>query len=138
MDIIADADSIIAQAYLDDPHHNLSIDLAKKIKEKGATVIFPATAVAEAVTAIQRKFSNPDLADVTLKTFTDPTLIVENIDREIIEKASKFFNSKSSKHNTVFDCIVAAIAMKHRAEAIFSFDSWYKKQGFKLVSELIF
>ncbi len=43
---------------------------------------------------------------------------------------------KKSKHNTLFDAVVAATAKKYQADAIFSFDKFYKKQGFKLASEL--
>jgi predicted nucleic acid-binding protein len=36
----------------------------------------------------------------------------------------------------VFDALVAAVAKKNNADAIFSFDAWYQKQGFKLVTNL--
>lgn len=41
-----------------------------------------------------------------------------------------------SKHATLFDGIVAAVAEKYQADAIFSFDKFYKRKGFKLASEL--
>ena len=44
---------------------------------------------------------------------------------------------KRSKHHTLFDAIVAAVAKKYYADAIFSFDKFYKSKGFKLVSELL-
>lgn len=59
-------------------------------------------------------------------------MTVENISQDIINEAREFFDPNSSKHNTIFDCIVAALAKRHHADAIFSFEYWYNKLGFKL------
>jgi len=134
--VIADADFIVSQAIAEDSNHLLALELAQKLDEKGTQTIFPSTAITEAVTALQRKFSNPHLATRTLNLFSAPGINIESIDAEIIQEASKLFNPASSKHNTFFDCIVATVAKKHNADAIFSFDVWYTKLGFKLVSEL--
>ena len=45
-------------------------------------------------------------------------------------------NVLSSKQNTLFDCIIATVARKYSAGAIFSFDKWYTKIGFTLASEI--
>lgn len=134
--VIADADSIVAQAYADDANHKVTMDLVQKLDENRGHIIFPSTAIAEAITTLQRKFSNPQLAASTLEFFTDSSIDIENVDQEIIREAKLLFDPKASKHNTLFDCIVAAIAKKHSADAIFSFDDWYSKLGFKLVSKL--
>ena len=134
--VIADADCIVAQAFVDDANHQVTIALVQKLDENRDHIIFPSTAIAEAITTLQRKFSNPQLAASTLELFTDTSIDIANIDQEIIREAKKLFNPKSSKHNTLFDCIVAIVAKKHSADAIFSFDDWYSKLGFKLVSDL--
>ncbi len=134
--IIADADSIVAQAYTDDANHKQVLSLSQKLEESGAHILFPSTAISEAVTTLQRKFSNPHLAASTLNLLTEPGIDIENIDDEIIREAKKLFDPNASKHNTFFDCIVATVAKKHHANAIFSFDDWYPKLGFKLVSNL--
>lgn len=131
--VIADADCIVAQAYADDANHQIAIDLVQKLDENRGHIIFPSTAIAEAITALQRKFSDPNLAASTLELFTSPYVDIDNIDKEIIWEAKMLFDPKSSKHNTLFDCIVATIAKRHNADAIFSFDGWYRKLGFKLV-----
>lgn len=134
--VVADADSIVAQAIASDSNHQLTLKLAQKLADEGAHILFPATAIAEAVTALQRKFSDPQLAASTLELFTDPNISIENIDQEVITDAKKLFDPRASKKNTLFDCIVAAVAKKHNADAIFSLDGWYTKLGFKLVSEV--
>lgn len=136
MIVIADADCIVAQSFADDVHHKVTLALVKKLDKISVHLLFPSTAIAEAVTTLQRKFSNPELAASTLELFTDPSIDIEAVNQETIKEAGKLFNPKSSKHNTVFDCIVATIAKKHSADAIFSFDDWYTKLGFKLVRDL--
>lgn len=134
--IIADADSIVAQAYTGDSNHKQVLSLSQMLEESGAHILFPSTAISEAVTTLQRKFSNPHLAASTLNLLTEPGIDIENIDEEIIREAKKLFDPSVSKHNTFFDCIVATGAKKHDADAVFSFDDWYSKLGFKLVSNL--
>lgn len=134
--VIADADSIVAQAYADDSNHNLVLGLAQKLHDKRARILFPATAIAEAVTTLQRKFSDPYLAASTLDIFTAPSISIEKIDEEIIRGAKNLFDPSKSKQNTFFDCIVAFEAKKYNADAVFSLDDWYPKLGFKLVSDL--
>ena len=134
--VVADADSIVAQAYADDINHELTLELGIKLHKQGAHILFPATAIAEAITTLQRKFSEPHLAASTLDLFTEPTIAIEDVDEEIIREAKKLFDPNRSKKNTLFDCIVATQAKKHNADAIFSLDDWYTKLGFKLVSEL--
>lgn len=135
--VVVDADALVAQAMAQDSNNAQATAISGMLNAKGAKVIYPATAITEAVTTLQRKFSNPTLAAGTLSVFEDPTMIVEEVNHETIIEASQLFNPKGSKHNTVFDCVVAAVAKKHNADAIFSFDDWYTKLGFKLVADLI-
>lgn len=134
--VVADTDAIIAQIFLDDAHHQKALILSSRLVKAGALIIFPATCVAEAATTLQRKYSNPHLAAAVLETFSDPKMTVVNIDQAILKEAREFFDPSASKHKTIFDCIVATIAKRYNANAIFSFDSWYTKLGFKLVSDL--
>ena len=134
--IVADTDAIIAQVFLRDSHHGKAQVLGRKLAKAGALIIFPATAVVEAATTLQRKYSNPLLAAALLENFSSPEMTIENIDQGIIKEAREFFDPQASKHKTVFDCIVATLAKRHNADAIFSFEGWYSKLGFKLVSDL--
>lgn len=59
------------------------------------------------------------------------------VDQEILESAETLFNSNGSKQNTLFDAIVAAIAKKQKADAVFSFDVWYEKLGLILAFNLL-
>lgn len=134
--VVADTDAIIAQIFLEDSHHKKAQILGSKLAEAGALIIFPATCVAEAATTLQRKYSNPHLAAAVLETFSDPKMTVINIDQAILKEATEFFDPSASKRKTIFDCIVATLAKRYNADAIFSFEEWYTKLGFKLVSDL--
>lgn len=67
---------------------------------------------------------------------TDPSIQVVEVNQQMLTTALKYFSPSASKKNTLFDCIVAAVVEEHQADAIFSFDKFYKKEGFKLASEL--
>jgi len=53
-----------------------------------------------------------------------------------LTEALALFNLHGSKQNTLFDAVVAAMARRLNAAAIFSFDKWYEKLGFRLVTRL--
>lgn len=135
--VVVDADVIIAQVYKNDPSHIESVTTFNKLSQLNAKLIYPTTAIAEAVTTIQRKLNQRNLALATSASFTYSHLNIVSIDNHIYMKAvSKYFLKINSKKNTIFDCIIAAVAEEKQADAIFSFDKFYKKQGFTLAEEL--
>ena len=135
--IIVDADAIVAQVNIFDSNHAKALAISQKINRLKARVIYPLTAIVEAVTVLQRKLDNKSAAYATASAFTNLKLQIAKIDFDIYSKAvNNYFKPGTSKKNTLFDCIVAALAEKHQADAIFSFDKFYKKRGFKLTSEL--
>jgi len=73
----------------------------------------------------------------TAVAFSDPNVSVVAVNQDTIKHAIQFFSPTTSKKNTLYDCIIAAVAEENKADAIFSFDQFYKKQGFKLASEFV-
>ena len=134
--IIADADAIVAQASPEDNLHAKAVSVAEKLIQLNAKVLYPATAITEATTHIQRVLNSGATAYGTAIAFTDFNVNVVEINQETIKHATRFFSPTTSKKNTLYDCIVAALAEENKADAIFSFDKFYKKNGFKLASEL--
>ena len=134
--VIVDADAIIAQSYPSDSNHNLAALVSKTLNERNIQVIYPVTAILEATTVLQGRLNSGATAyDMTL-TFTDLNIQIAEINQEVLINAQRYFSPTTSKKNTLFDCIVAAVAQKYKADAIFSFDTFYKKQGFKLAQDL--
>lgn len=134
--VVVDADAIVAQAYPNDSNHQLAVTISGTLNRLNARVIYPASAILEATTVLQARLNSGATAYGTAVTFTDPNVQVANIGQETLNNAMEYFNPATSKKNTLFDCVVAAVAKEYKADAIFSFDKFYKTKGFKLASEL--
>ena len=135
--IVVGSDAIIAQANPDDGHHEKATKISLSLVAMGALVIYPATAIVESITFMQRVLSSSASAYATAVVFTGPGVQVAETNREILKAALKYFSPVVSKQNTLFDCIVAATAEEYGADAIFSFDKFYKSKGFKSAGELV-
>lgn len=134
--VIVDADAIVAQVYPNDSNHKLATTVSGTLNKLNAQAIYPVTAVLEATTVLQSRLNSGATAYGTATVFADPNIQVAEINQETLRNAMKYFSPKTGKKNTLFDCIVAAIAEEYKADAIFSFDKFYKRKGFKLASEL--
>ena len=134
--VVSDADALIAITHEEDANHHKALIIATKLLEKGVNVIFPNTAILEAITALKRALNLPEKSALVNKQYQQGVFVVEYVNESIQMLASEYYEKAVSKQNTAFDAVVAACAKKLNADAIFSFDTWYKKQGFKLVSEL--
>ncbi len=137
MTIIVDSDGLIGSLNPSDSHHLLSQKILSKLIQKEAKLIYPATVIVESVTFLQGRLNNSGLAGEIIRLVDMNKLDIAPVDINLIQQANKFMDLSRSKHNTLFDAIVAAIAQKYNADAIFSFDNFYKKEGFKLVSEIV-
>lgn len=136
--IIVDADAIVAQAFPDDSNHKTALHISQVLVEWHAAVLYPVTAVTEGITVLQRVLGSAGIAHDTAIAFTQPEANLVDITHDVYTYAVQaYFQPKGSKKHTIFDCIVAAIAKKHHADAIFSFDGFYKKNGFRLTSDLV-
>src|SRR3989344_970665 len=134
--VIVDADAIIAQASLNDQHHNAATKISESLAKMNAQVIYPSTVIAESNAYMQRVLNSTASAYGTAVVFTNPGVQIAEVGGETLKHAIKYFSPSTSKKNTLFNCIVAAVAEDNNADAIFSFDRFYKKKGFKLASEL--
>lgn len=135
--IVGDADAIVAQANSEDSNHDKAVKIAQELVASRVRVIYPVTAVIEAVTHIQRALNSGATAFGTAQLMIDPAIEIIEVNKQTLEEALKFFSPKTSKKNTLFDCIIVAIAKENQADAIFSFDKFYPKNGLKLASDLI-
>lgn len=134
--VIGDADSLIALLLEKDANNKQAQNILVKLNKAETAIIYPNTAIAEAITTLLRKHSNPEFAGYLVQQYKENIFRVEYIDESTMRLAAELFNPKSSKQNTFFDAIVAATAKSLNADAIFSFDTWYEKIGFELASDL--
>jgi len=134
--IIADADALIALSSKVDANHEKAKHILQTLITTQANVLFPLTAICEALAAIRRKFNNPEAASYVIEQIQAESFLVQIIEKKAFFHALTLFNPHGSKQNTIFDAVVAALAKELHADAIFSFDEWYKKQGLTLASDL--
>lgn len=134
--VVADCDILVGLYFKDDVFHDKISKINKKLLEAGIRIVFPNTAIAEGITTLHRKLSNSTAAALLNQHYKKRILDVEYVDEDIMQQAAEFYNPEGSKKNTFFDAIVAAVAKSLGTDTIFSFDSWYKKAGFNLASDL--
>ena len=132
---VGDADGLVALADEQDSNHLKAQKASEWLLNKGYEIIFPNTAILEAITALKRAKNLPDKAHLINRQYQAGAFLIEFINDEIQLKASQRFEKTMSKKNTIFDAVVAETAIKLGADYIFSFDSWYLKEGFKFVPE---
>lgn len=135
--VVADADALIALALENDPNHRRAQQIANSLMKNLVTIVFPVTVFPEAITSLKRAANQPEKAHLINRQYLAGAFQVEYINADIMKKAAEIFDKKAvSKQNTLFDAIVAATAEKLGADAIFSFDNWYGKLGFKLTDSM--
>jgi predicted nucleic acid-binding protein len=135
--VVVDADGLIALFSKDDAHAEKAILLLQELAREEAKILYPSTTLVEAATTLQRKLHQPQLAAQIADLVKAKQFPIESVSEETFSVAVTYFKpTETSKHNTLFDAVVAAVAKKTNADAIFSFDKWYTKQGFVLVAEL--
>ncbi len=131
--VIGDADSLIALAYQDDANHARAQETSEWLLSRRYEIIYPNTAILEAITALKRSLGLVDEANLIDKQYQLGAFAIEYVDEKTQQRASQRFEKTISKKNTIFDAIVVETAIKLGADYIFSFDSWYPKEDFDLV-----
>lgn len=134
---VGDADSLIALAYSDDANHDKAKQVSKRLLSRGYEIIYPNTAILEAITTLRRALNLPDKAQLINKQYQKGAFNVIYVDQKIQERASVIFESTVSKQNTIFDAVVAATYEEFSADRVFSFDEWYKNRKMKLAQDLV-
>ncbi|HEY1835522.1 MAG TPA: type II toxin-antitoxin system VapC family toxin [Candidatus Saccharimonadales bacterium] len=135
--VIVDSDALIALINRDDSLSTKAIKTLESLHTQEVRLLYPATTIVETTTALQRKLSNTSLTAEIARMIREGQFPVAPVDQEVLELAESIFKPTGSKQNTLFDAVVAAIAKRLNADAIFGFDSWYEKIGLTLASSTI-
>lgn len=133
--VVGDADSLVALAYQDDVNHKRAKKTSEWLLSQGYEIIYPNTAILEAIAALKRSLSLIKEAHLINQEYHEGIFAIEYIDEKIQMAASQRFEKTISKKNTIFDAVVAETAIELGADYIFSFDSWYPKEGFNLAPD---
>ena len=135
--VIVDADAIISFVYVGDENHTRAKAIMQQLATYQSSLLFPTTAICEAVTVLRGKLNRPEDASRIVQQFQSGEFPIQAVDQQILADAAALYNPQSSKKNTLFDAVVAALAKQLHADAIFSFDGWYRKIGLTLASDLV-
>ena len=133
--VVGDADGLVALADEQDANHVKAQKISELLLKRGYEIVFPNTAIMEAITALKRAKNLPAKAHFLNKQYQAGAFLVEFVNEEIGRRASQRFEKTMSKKNTIFDAVVFETAEKLGADYIFSFDSWYSKEGINLAPE---
>lgn len=131
--VVGDADVLVALADQKDTNHTKAQKISEWLRARAYEVVFPNTAILEAITALKRAKNLPEKAHLINRQYQAGAFLVKFVNTDIQLRASLRFEKTISKKNTIFDAIVTETAVEIEADYIFSFDKWYSKEGFKLV-----
>lgn len=136
--VIGDADSLIALINDLDIHHAKARTIVSVLGEKNYTILYPNTAILEAITSLKRKLNLTAKAELLAKQYLQGAFIVMWVDEEIQKDAlERFVEVARSKQHTVFDSIVASCAKQTGADGVLSFDRWYRTLAIPLAEDLM-
>lgn len=136
--VIVDSDGLIGLINPNDPNHDKCLEISNYVTNNHLETVVPYPIVLEAATALARdtKINRPDLAAEILKAnarIEDRPILDENV----ASLVSELFQTNTSRKNTPFDHYLLALAKRNGIKYIFSFDSFYEKQGLTPVVELL-
>lgn len=137
--VVVDSDVLIALFNKNDTNFSKVEKLFKFFYEQKVRIIYPSTTLVETVDTLQRRLKKHHEAAQVVKLITEAKFAresIEAVDGDYLKEAAKIFQSGISNRTTLADAVVAAVARKNKADAIFSFDDWYSKLGFTLAVNL--
>lgn len=135
--VVVDSDAIFAIYNPNDPLNTRAIRTFQRLVNRGYQLIYPISVLFEIVSLFQRVLPTPFVTAKLVKIIKEEQLQIQVIDAEIMKESAGLFDPAGSRKNTLIDCSVAVIAKKLKAEGVFAYDDFYKKQGLKLAEDLI-
>ena len=132
--VIVDSDALIGLISDDDKLHERCLQIQRYLIQNNLQLVIPYPIVLEAASALARVMNRPDL---TAKLLNDYEESDDQMDYKVATLVANLYNPKTSKKNTPFDHYVLALAKKNNIQYIFSFDSFYKKNGLTSIEELL-
>lgn len=136
--IIVDSDALIGLIHEDDLLHEKCVKISQYLSQNSFATIISYPIVLEAATTLakDKTIKRPDLAQRLLKDYT--FLEKESYQESgVSELVARLYDSKTSRRNSPFDYFVLAVAKRNKIPYVFSFDSFYKKQGLTLAKDLL-
>lgn len=135
--VVVDSDAIFALYNPNDPLNSQANRTFQQLITQNYQLVYPTSVLFEIISLFQRVLPTPTVTAKLVDMIENDALFIHIIDENTLKGAVALFNPAGSKKNTLIDCSVAVVAKKIKAEAVFSYDSFYTKQGLKLAENLI-
>ena len=100
-------------------------------------MIYPTSVLFEVISLFQRVLPKPTVTKKLIELIRSEQIPVFTIDTDTLKESAMLFDPAGSRKNTLIDCSVAVVARKMKAEGVFAYDEFYKKQGLKLAENLV-
>lgn len=135
--VILDSDALIGLIHTDDALHTRCIKVTEFLAKNSFSTIIPYPIVLEAATTLtkDKTIRRPDLAAQLLQDYAH--IEDKSFDENVASLVASLYHPKTSKKNSPFDFYVLACAKKNSIQYVFSFDSFYKKNGLRLIEDVI-
>ncbi|SRR6266404_1481230 len=136
--VFVDSDAFVAAVKQADTTHEKAQILFQQLKEKEALLITSNYVFSETVTVLSQKMGHDAAVGyIDSMKSTENVFLIKWIDEQIEEVALEIFKRQTSKNTSFVDCTNMAFLKMHEFDAIFSFDEVYRKNGFKLVEDIV-
>ncbi len=137
LNILLDTDALVALTKTGDSNRQKAIRTYQRLKENGVQFFLSPFTTAETVTVLSYRLSHKEAKKFLIEARkTDlPVLSLEDNSPNLTDQ---WFLKQNKKGTSYFDCYNMALLTryKNQLDAIFSFDSVYKRNGFKIADEI--
>jgi predicted nucleic acid-binding protein len=136
--VFVDTNVFVAWVKADDAHHKRAKRLFAALADKSIMFFTSNYVFSEAVTVISQHLGHA-IAVQFIDTMSSPTsrFHITWADETLDEKAVQIFKKQTSKNVSLVDCANMAMVDMHHFDYLFSFDQVYKKNGYRLIEELV-
>ena len=135
--VVVDSDAIFA---IYNPNDSLNKQATKTFGDliaKNYQFIYPTSVIFEIISLFQRVLPTPTVTEKLIEMIKDDRILTYVVDNYILKESVKLFKPAGSRKNTLIDCSVVVITKKIKADGVFGFDSFYRKNGIKLATDLV-
>ncbi len=130
LNVFVDASAFIAVWKPDDSSHEKALEIVEKLTTLKATPYTSPFVIAESLNVISRHVSRR-VAVLLLGEIRSGRYFVMDPDEDIFGRAENIYKKATSKDLSYMDCIGFEIMRSLDITWTFSFDTHFKKQGFK-------
>lgn len=138
LSVFMDSDAFVASVKKDDTNHEKVKQIFLALESEPIIFYTSNYVFAESITVISQKINQHAAIEFIKNTKSSQSMITIKWILESVEQlAIEIFAKQTSKNVSFVDCTNMAIMKYHQMDYLFSFDSIYKKNGFKLIEEIL-